>query len=84
MINCELLAPAGSFESLKAAVLNGTDAVYLGGSLFNARASATNFNDHELEEAVDFLATDEFSITFTQTTNNPFVFDTLILFFDEV
>ena len=54
MINCELLAPAGSFESLKAAVLSGTDAVYLGGSLFNARASATNFNDEELEEAVDF------------------------------
>jgi len=54
MINCELLAPAGSFESLKAAVLNGTDAVYLGGSLFNARASATNFNDHELEQAVNF------------------------------
>ena len=54
MINCELLAPAGSFESLKAAVLSGTDAVYLGGSLFNARASATNFNDEELEKAVDF------------------------------
>ena len=54
MINCELLAPAGSFESLKAAVLSGADAVYLGGSLFNARASATNFNDQELEEAVGF------------------------------
>ncbi len=54
MINCELLAPAGSMESLKTAVLSGTDAVYLGGSLFNARASATNFNDDELKTAVDF------------------------------
>lgn len=54
MINCELLAPAGSFESLRAAVLSGTDAVYLGGNLFNARASATNFSEEELEEAVDF------------------------------
>ena len=54
MINCELLAPAGSLESLKAAVLSGTDAVYLGGSLFNARASAANFNDEELEKAVDY------------------------------
>lgn len=54
MINCELLAPAGSYEALKSAVLSGTDAVYLGGSLFNARASATNFNNEELENAVDF------------------------------
>lgn len=54
MINCELLAPAGSMESLKAAVLCGTDAVYLGGSLFNARASAVNFNDEELQQAVEF------------------------------
>ncbi len=54
MINCELLAPAGGMKSLEAAVLSGTDAVYLGGSLFNARASALNFNDDELKEAVDF------------------------------
>ena len=54
MINCELLAPAGSTKSLEAAVLSGTDAVYLGGSLFNARASAVNFNDEELEKAVEF------------------------------
>lgn len=54
MINCELLAPAGSIGALKAAVHSGTDAVYLGGSLFNARASATNFANDELKEAVDF------------------------------
>lgn len=54
MINCELLAPAGSMNALHAAVLSGTDAVYLGGSLFNARASATNFDDEELKNAVEF------------------------------
>ncbi len=54
MINCELLAPAGSMKALQAAVLSGTDAVYLGGSLFNARASAVNFNDEELKNAVEF------------------------------
>lgn len=54
MINCELLAPAGSIKALEAAVLSGTDAVYLGGSLFNARASAVNFDDEELIKAVEF------------------------------
>ena len=54
MNNCELLAPAGSMKALEAAVLCGADAVYLGGSLFNARASAVNFDDEELKTAVDF------------------------------
>lgn len=54
MINCELLAPAGSIKALEAAVLSGADAVYLGGSLFNARASAANFDDEELKRAVEF------------------------------
>ena len=54
MINCELLAPAGSMKALEAAVLSGTDAVYLGGSLFSARASAVNFNNEELKNAVEF------------------------------
>lgn len=48
----ELLAPVGSMESLHAAIENGTDAVYLGGKLFNARASASNFDSDELKEAV--------------------------------
>ena len=39
----ELLAPAGSMESLRAAVQNGADAVYLGVGEFNARQSAKNF-----------------------------------------
>jgi len=52
MQKIELLAPAGSYEAFIAAVENGADAVYLGGSLFNARASATNFSDDELEKAI--------------------------------
>ena len=50
----EILAPAGNMEALKAAVFSGADAVYLGGSLFSARASAVNFSDEELKEAVSF------------------------------
>ncbi len=48
----ELLAPAGSPESLRAAVQNGADAVYLGWGEFNARRSAKNFSDEEFEEAL--------------------------------
>lgn len=50
----ELLAPAGDMESLKAAVLNGADAIYLGGKEFSARQSAANFDREELIEAVKF------------------------------
>ncbi len=50
----ELLAPAGSFESLKAAILNGADAVYLGGGKHNARINAANFNEKELIDAIDY------------------------------
>lgn len=53
-IKPELLAPAGSMESLKAAVNNGCDAVYLGGKLFSARQYAGNFSLEELEEACDY------------------------------
>lgn len=48
----ELLAPAGGMESLIAAIQNGADAIYLGGQSFSARASANNFSDEELAEAV--------------------------------
>lgn len=50
----EILAPAGSFETLKVAVSNGADAVYVGGSRFGARAYAPNFNEEELLEAIDY------------------------------
>ena len=48
----ELLLPAGKFESLKAAVANGADAVYLAGSRYGARAGAGNFSDDEMKQAV--------------------------------
>ena len=50
----ELLAPAGSMEALRAAVQNGCDAVYLGGSMFGARAFANNFDEEELIEAIAY------------------------------
>mgnify|MGYP003199806068 CR=1 FL=1 len=50
----ELLSPAGSREALIAAVQNGADAVYFGGSMFNARRFAANFDDHGLISAIDY------------------------------
>ncbi|MDE6723417.1 MAG: U32 family peptidase [Eubacterium sp.] len=50
----EILAPAGSQESLVAGVRCGADAVYLGGKVLNARRNAGNFNDEELEKAVAY------------------------------
>ncbi len=50
----ELLAPAGSPESLRAAVQNGADAVYLGWGDFNARRSAKNFSDEEFAAALSY------------------------------
>ena len=50
----ELLAPAGTFETLKAVVHAGADAVYFGGSHFGARAYAGNFTKEEVLEAIDF------------------------------
>ena len=50
----ELLAPVGGRAQLEAAINNGADAVYMGGSLFNARINAENFTEESLEEAVDF------------------------------
>lgn len=50
----EILAPAGSFESLKAAVHAGADAVYMGGSRFGARAYADNPEGDLLLKAIDY------------------------------
>lgn len=50
----ELLSPAGSFEALRAAVQNGADAVYFGGSSLNARRRAKNFTGDELSQAVAY------------------------------
>lgn len=51
----ELLAPAGSAQSLRAAIAAGADAVYFGGGSFNARINAKNFSEKELEEAIALL-----------------------------
>lgn len=50
----EILAPAGSMESLKAAVAAGCDAVYMGGSKFGARAYAQNPEEDEMVEAIRY------------------------------
>jgi putative protease len=47
----EILAPAGSMETLRAALRAGANAVYIGGKRFSARSSATNFSLDEIEEA---------------------------------
>ena len=54
MKKIELLAPAGNFECLVAAVQSGADAVYLSGKAFGARSYADNFDGEMLEKAVDY------------------------------
>ena len=49
----EILAPAGSEESLLAALRCGADAVYVGGKLFSARQNAANFDLPQLQHAVE-------------------------------
>lgn len=50
----ELLSPAGSFASLKAAVSGGADAVYFGASKFNARINADNFQEKEISDSIKY------------------------------
>ncbi len=50
----ELLAPAGNLEIFKGVIESGANAVYVGGSMFGARAYANNFTEEELLEAIDF------------------------------
>ena len=51
----ELLAPAGDMEKLKAALTFGADAVYLAGRLFGMRAKTVNFQDQDLERAIQLI-----------------------------
>ena len=51
----EILSPAGSYESLKAAIAAGADAVYIGGSRFGARAYADNLEEEKLLEVIDYV-----------------------------
>lgn len=60
--NIELLAPAGSFDTLKSAVNAGADAVYIGGSMFSARASATNFDNDNLINAIDYCHSNDVKV----------------------
>ena len=49
----ELLAPGGSYESVIAALNAGADAVYVGGELFGARASANNLTKEQLIDVIE-------------------------------
>lgn len=51
----EILSPAGSYESLIAAIAAGADAVYIGGTRFGARAYADNLTEEKMLEAIDFV-----------------------------
>src|SRR5690606_14082736 len=51
----ELLAPAGDWDCMRAAVANGADAIFFGVEKFNARARANNFRSEELPEIMSFL-----------------------------
>ena len=55
MVLPELLAPAGTWDALRAAVANGADAVYFGVEALNARMRAANFRREELPELMDWL-----------------------------
>lgn len=64
----ELLAPAGTYDAFLAAIENGADAVYLGGKLLNARQFAGNFDEEQLEKALDYAHTRDASIFLTMNT----------------
>ena len=71
----EILAPAGSFDSVKAAVGCGADAVYIGAKDFSARASAENFTIEEIEEVSKYCRERGVKVYLTLNT---LVFDTEI------
>lgn len=50
----ELLIPAGSLEVLKAAVMYGADAIYIGGDMYGLRAKAKNFSMEDMKEGISF------------------------------
>lgn len=64
----QLLSPVGDFECLKAAVQNGADSVYFGGSLFNARHEAKNFDKEELKQAIRYAKLRNVNVDFTLNT----------------
>ncbi|MEG1066769.1 MAG: U32 family peptidase, partial [Erysipelotrichaceae bacterium] len=64
----ELLAPAGSFEAAKAAINNGCSAIYLAGQLYGARESATNFNNEQMHEVIDYAHLSNIKVFVTMNT----------------
>lgn len=83
----EILAPAGSKESLEAAVNAGADAVYVGGRSFGARAYAENFTEEELLSAIDYVHLHDRRIYLTVNTllkegEVPLLYDYLLPFYE--
>lgn len=66
--NIEILAPAGSIESMKAAFYAGADAVYMGGSRFGARAFADNPGEEDLKRAIDYAHIHDKKLYLTMNT----------------
>lgn len=64
----ELLAPAGGMRQVIAAVENGADAVYMGGSSFNARIGADNFTDEKMREAIEYAHLRNVKVYITMNT----------------
>ena len=85
MKKIELLAPAGDKESLIAAIQNGANAIYLGGTLFNARAFAKNFDLDELQWAVQYAHLRDVKIYVTvNTLYKDSEFEELIKYLDKL
>lgn len=64
----ELLAPVGGWAHLTAAANNGADAVYMGGTIFNARIFADNFTDEDLPEAIKYAHLHDVKVYITLNT----------------
>ena len=73
----EILAPAGGMPQLEAAVRSGADAVYLGSTAMNARASAANFDSGQLAEAVSYCHIRGVKVYLTMNT---LLFDSVLRF----
>lgn len=76
MKDLEILAPAGSCESVMAAARCGANAVYLGGRQFSARANAQNFDYKELKLTIDYCHKRNIKV---YVTVNTVIFDNEIL-----
>ena len=82
MEKIELLAPAGSMDKCKMALLYGADAVYLGGKSFGLRAFAANFSLEEIAQAAEYAHSLGKRIYVTVNINKHFIYR-WIYFFDD-